>query len=81
MDIDLSTGTRPDYLERAGILLEALLDKWTKRGATINSPESRAEVLRAQLGIIRGLAELAAVQRGVPLYASPARPEPGQETP
>ena len=67
--------TETDYLKRAEDLLDALQDKWAKRGGTANSPESRAEVLRAQLDIARGWAELAAVQRGVPLYATLAAPK------
>ena len=66
--------TDTDYLKRAEAALEDLMAQWAVRGAAATTPEARAEVLDAKLAITRGFAELAAVQRGVPLYAYPAAP-------
>ena len=73
--------TETDYLKRAEAALEDLMAQWATRGAAATTPEARAEVLDAKLRITRGFAELAAVQRGVPLYTHPAGPEREQEIP
>ena len=69
---------RPDPLDRSTAILEDLFRYWAGRAAAAGTEQDRAEALRAQLGIARGFAELAAVQRGVPLYA---HPDPGRDTP
>ena len=75
------TAPAPGYLEQAADVLEILRAQWARRFADARTPEDRAEVTRALLGVARGFAELAAVERGVPLYARPDGPEPGLEAP
>ena len=70
-----------DYLKRAEAVLKALMNEWARSSSAAGTPEARAEVLHAKLAIVREFTAMAAVQRGVPLYAHPAGPERERETP
>lgn len=76
MSDDIETA-EPDYLTQAANTLHKALTYW-EQTAMKNADTMRAEILDARLRIAHGFAELAAVQRGVPLEA---RPEPGRQAP